>query len=253
MSGYRAPVSAPYRPGQPQWPDNRPQRPDRPPPIQFQQDNMPPPPPNKTLQWAMRICGLVVIAVVSGLVWYYITNDDTSNQGTGSEESTAPQPQGVYQFTPHEDMPEPNTATNCAEHSYSDIKGFFEETPCAHLTRQLFVTKVGDRTVYTSVSVVIMPDEEKANELRQFTDKEGSGNVSDVVRDRLVKIQGLDRLSKSGGYASKQSGRDVIIIEADFAPKDRSGDKDADEDVLDEVCDDALRMAVQLDKGAGTG
>jgi len=212
------------------------------------------PPPNKTLQWAMRICGLVVIAVVSGLVWYYITNDDTSTQGTGGEESTAPQPQGgVYQFTAHEDMPEPNKTTDCAEHSYNDIKGFFEETPCDHLTRQLFVTKLDDgRTVYTSVSVVIMRDQEQASELREFTDKEGSGNVSDVVRDGLVKIQGLDRLSKSGGYASRQNGRDVIIIEADFAPKDRSDDKQADEDVLDEVCDDALRMAGELDKDTGT-
>ena len=215
---------------------------------------MPPPPPNKTLQWAMRICGLVVIAVVSGLVWYYITNDDSSTQGTGTEESTVTQPpEGVYQFTAHEDMPKPDTATDCAEHSYGDIKEFFEETPCDHLTRQLFVTKVGERTVYTSISVVIMPDEEKANELRQFTDKDGSGNVSDVVRDRVVKINGLDRLSKSGGYASKQRGRDVIIIEADFAPKDKSDDKQADEDVLDDVCEDALRMAGELDKDAGTG
>lgn len=214
---------------------------------------MPPPPPNKTLQWGVRILGLIVVAVVSGLVWFYVNNDGNSTSATDGGESTVQQPEGQYRFTPHEDMPEPKQVTDCAKHSYGQIKQFFTETPCDHLTRQLFVAQVEGRTVYTSVSVVVMPDQEKANELRLFTDKDGSGNVSDVVRDGGVKIKGLDRLSKSGGYASKLQGRDVVIIEADFAPSDKGDDKQADEDLLDEVCEDALRLAGQLDKDSGTG
>lgn len=208
-----------------------------------------PPPPNKMLQWGMRVAGLVVIAVVSGLVWYYVNNDSTSTPTTSSGETGVQEPQGVYQFTAHPEMPSPDRDTDCAKHAYDDIKDFLAKTPCDHLARQLFVAKDGERTVYTSVSVVTMPTEAEAKELRDLTDLDGSGNVSDVVRDKVVKVDGLDRLSGGGGYASKQSGRDVIIIEAAFAPKDESGDEAADEKILDSVCDDALLLASRVDKG----
>jgi len=247
------PVSAPYRPGQ-QWPHNGPQRPERPPPIQFRQEDASPPPPNKTLQWVLRAAGLVAVAVVSGLVWYYITNDTTSTPAAGGEESSTQQPEGVYQFTPHEDMPKPNRVKNCADHAYGDIKTFLSNTPCDHLTRQLFVAKLDDgRTVYTSVSVVKMHDEAEATSLRELTDQNDTGNVSDVVKDGLVKISGLKALSGNDGYKSKQNGREVVIVESDFAPKDRSGDDAADQKVLDDVCEDALRKADEVDGGSGSG
>jgi hypothetical protein len=244
------PVSAPYRPGQQQWPDNRPQRPERPPPIQFRQEQ-PAAKPNKALQWGLRIAGLVAVAVVSGLIWTYVTGDDTSTPSTGGDPSGTQQPEGRYQFTAHEDMPSPDKDTDCAKHAYGDIQKFLQDTPCDHLTRQLFVTKVNGRTIYTSVSVVTMPDEDKADALRDKTDENGSGNVSDVVRDGLVEIDGLDRLSSNDGYASKQTGRDVIIIEADLAPKDKSGNEEADQNLLDDVCEDALLLAAKLDPDAG--
>jgi hypothetical protein len=244
-------VSAPYRPGQPQWPDNRPQRPERPPPIQFRQE-APPPGANKAAQWALRIAGLVAVAVLSGVVWYYVTDDDTSTPA-GEDTGTPQQTEGLYEFTAHEDMPSPKTDTDCAAHAYGDIRDFLAASPCDHLSRQLFVTKADGRTVYTSVSVVTMPDEQKAGELRDLTDKDGSGNVSDVVKDELVTIEGLDGLAGGGGYASKQDGRDVIIVESDFDPGDKSGDEDADDDALDKVCVDALRLSDQVDGGGSGG
>lgn len=242
-------MSAPYRPGQPQWPDNRPQRPERPPPIQFRQEE-PPPPSNRVLQWALRIAGLVVVAVVSGLAWYYIT-DEAPPTKVSQDGDPSQQTEGLYQFTAHEDMTSPDTDTDCAAHAYGDIKDYLAASPCDHLSRQLFVTEVEGRTIYTSVSVVTMPDEDKAGELRDLTDKEGSGNVSDVVKDGLVTIEGLRGLASGGGYASKQDGRDVIIVESDFDPGDKSGDEDADGSVLDKVCEDALRLSTQVDVKSG--
>ena len=65
------PVSAPYRPGQPQWPDNR--RSDRTGRRRSSSSRTTPAPRgNPALAWALRIVGLVAIAVVSGLVWCYI-------------------------------------------------------------------------------------------------------------------------------------------------------------------------------------
>jgi hypothetical protein len=243
-------VSAPYRPGQ-QWP---PQRPERPPPIQFRQEEAPaPPPPNKALQWGLRVAGLVAIAVVSGLVWYYVTSESASTPTTGTGSTGTPKPEGVYTFTAHSGTPSPDTDTDCAKHAYGDIQDFLKSKPCDHLARQLFVTKVDGRVVYASISVVTMPDEAEAKELRDLTDTEDTGNVSDVVKDGLVKIDGLKQLTGDAGYASNQSGRDVIIIEAAFAPGDTSGDEDADEKVVDSVCEDALRLASQVDRGSGSG
>jgi hypothetical protein len=215
----------------------------------------PPPPPNKTLQWALRAAGLVVIAVVSGLIWYYITNDSTSTPDNGAEESGTQEPEDLYQFTAYKDMPDPDRVTDCAEHAYDATETFLKNTPCDHLTRQLFVTEVNDgkggkRTVYTSVSVVVMPDEDKANQLRQLTDIDGKGNINDVVRDGVVTIDGLKSLSANDGYKSKQTGREVVIVESDFAPGDKSG-KGSDQEVLDEVCEYALLLAAQVDAGSG--
>jgi hypothetical protein len=245
-------VSAPYRPGQ-QWPDNRPQRPDLPPPIQFRQEDARPPAPNKAVQWSLRIAGLVAVAVVSGLAWYYINNDDTSTPTTAGDQTTEQQPDGVYQFTAHDDMPSPERDSNCAKHAYDDVQKFLQDTPCDHLARQLFVAEVDERVIYVSVSVVTMSTEDEAAELRTLTDTNGSGNVSDVVRDELVRIDGLDRLSAHDGYKSKQSGRDVIIVEADFDPDDQSDDEKTDEELLDSVCEDALRLGPEVNSGSGTG
>jgi hypothetical protein len=240
-------VSAPYRPGQPQWPDNRQQRPDRPPPIQFGPEPPAPPPPGKSLQWGVRIIGLIVVAVLSGLVWFYINNDSSTPPSGGSGTTATEDPGGAYEFTTSDKMPKPDKVTECEKHAYRDIKTFLTNNPCDHLTRQLFVTKVGGRTIYASVSVVVMKNKEKAAELRDLTDKDGSGNVSDVVRDGVVTIEGLKSLSADDGYASKQSGKKVIIVEASFDPKDKGGDEKADEDILDKVCTDALRKGETLD------
>jgi hypothetical protein len=233
-------VSAPYPPGQPQW------RPERPPPIQFRQEEPPPPATNKALQWTLRIAGLVAVAVVSGLVWNYVTDDSPSSPTTTAGEETPTRSTGVFDLQPYEKMPTPNIDADCAKHAYDDIQKFLQDNPCERLTRQLFVTEDEGRTVYASVSVVTMPSEDKAAELRDLTDKNGTGNVSDVVRDKVVTIDGLDGLAGGGGYASTQSGRDVIIVEADLDPKDKKDEK-TDEKLLDAVCDDALRLGPEID------
>lgn len=201
----------------------------------------------------MRIAGLVAVAVVSGLVWSYIINDDEATPTTTGQEGTTQDTGGRYAFTAHEEMPQPEKDTDCAKHAYRDIKAFLQENPCDHLTRQLFVTDVEGRTVYTSVSVVVMRSEAEAEELRGETDKDGSGNINDVVREGMVKIPGLKNLSGGNGYKAKQTKREVIIVESAFAPRDKSSDKDADENILDGVCEDALLLAPKMDPESGSG
>jgi hypothetical protein len=203
----------------------------------------------------MRILGLFAVAVVSGLVWFYITNDSsTSSSSDGTDTSASQAPAGAFDFAPSDKMSRPDTVKkDCDKHAYGKIKDFLTTTACDHLTRRLYVTKVDGRTIYTSVSVVTMPSEAEAADLRDLTDQDQTGNVSDVVRDKVVTIDGLKTLSADDGYASRQTGADVIIVESAFAPKDKSGDEKADETILDKVSTDGLRLADELDADSGTG
>lgn len=240
-------VSAPYRPGQSPWPDNQPQRPDRPPPIQFRQDDQVPR-GNPWLAWTLRILGLIAVAVISGVVWWYIQNEGRTGANTGYGGPTEQQhSEGAYDFTAKLD--EPRVDGSCADHAYGDTKNFFKREPCEGLTRSVFATKIEDRTIYASVSVVEMPDDAKADELRKLTDTDGSGNVSDLVRDKVVQLDGLTELSGGGGYDSAQRGKQVVIVEADYDPKASKG---GSEDELDKVCTDAIRLGNDLvESGSG--
>jgi hypothetical protein len=245
MSGYGGRVSAPYRPGQPPWPDNNPRRPDRPPPIQFHEE--PPPSGSSPLDWALRIAGLVAVAVISGFAWWFFTNEDTpEGNGTGFGGPTTEQNTGEFEFT--SEIPEPRVDESCSEHAYGQIKDFLTTTPCQGLTRGVYTTKIDDRTVFTSVSVVRMADETQAHALRVLTDTDNTGNVNDLVREGEVSVSGLKTLSGGEGYASSENGKDVIIVEADYDPSAETG---GTEDELDRVCKDAMRLAEEMTGGSG--
>jgi hypothetical protein len=239
-------VSAPYRPGQAPWPDNQSQRPDRPPPLQFQpeQDG---PRSNQALAWTLRILGLVLVAVLSGVVWWYIHQEGSDGDPTGyGGSATQQQSSGKYDFT--DELSTPRVDDTCDDHAYGDTERFFKDSPCDRLTRSVFTTRVDGRTIYTSVSVVEMPDEDKATQLQNVTDTDGSGNVSDLVREGEVEAGGLKQLSKGGGYASARQGDQVTIVEADYDPQAGEG---GSEDELDDVCKDAIRLGGDITSNGG--
>jgi hypothetical protein len=239
-------VSAPYQPGQAPWPDNQSQRPDRPPPIQFHDEEQGPR-SNQALAWTLRVVGLLAVAVISGLVWWYIQNDsggDATGYGGGGE--TQQQSSGAYDFKQKLDAPQVDQA--CGDHAYGQIKNFLEEHNCVRLTRSVFTADIEDRTVYTSVSVVEMADEDTAQQLQHLADKDGSGNVKDLVREGTVQVDGLTSLSASDGYASEVQGDRVTIVESDYDPNAKDGGNQRE---LDDVCKDALRLGGDITADGG--
>jgi len=242
-----APVSAPYRPGQAPWPENQPQRPDRPPPIQFHEG--PAPGGSSALDWTLRAIGLVAVAVVSGFLYWFLNNgspqDPTTGLG-GQAPSTSVTTTGEFDFELLE-IDKPIVDKDCTEHSYGKIKEFLTESPCDQLIRAIYVTEIedeyGTRTVFTSVSVVEMPDEAQATELRELTDTDNTGNVNDLVREGEVTIEGLKTLSAGGGYDSSQDGREVVIVESDYDPEADAGGSGEE---LDRVCGDAIRLSAEM-------
>lgn len=238
-------VSAPYHPGQAPWPDHQSQRPDRSPPIQFHTEDQAPR-GNPALAWTLRIVGLVAVAVISGVVWWYIQNEDLGGSPTGYGGGTEQQSSGKYDFTAEVDQAREDDA--CADHAYGETQRFLQDHQCARLTRSVFTTTIDGRTIYASVSVVEMADEDSARALRELTDTDGSGNVNDLVREGLVKVDGLDQLSGNDGYDSAQEGTRVTIVEADYDP---AADKDGTEAELDDVCTDAIRLGAEMVAGSG--
>ena len=103
-------------------------------------------------------------------------------------------------------------------------------TDCGGLARGLYSTDVGGRPVVVSVAVADMVDADGARALRELADRNGSGNVSDLLREGVRYPGGPERLS-GAQYASAVSGSTVTIVETAWAGTGPTGST-ADLDVV---------------------
>lgn len=198
------------------------------------------------MTWAMRILGLVAVAVLSGVVYWYITiNDKPAGGGAGQQTTAAPR-EGVYDFAVHPQVKTPRLDTDCPGHAYGKTKTFLAGPGvCTKLVQAAYTTKAEGRDVLITVSVLHLSSQDKALELQALTMENNTGNVSDLVLQKVIKVDGLDSLAKGGGYQSRVEGSVITIVEGDFTNR---GEKD--EKTLDAVCEDALRLGKTIDPGA---
>jgi hypothetical protein len=236
-------VSAPYRPGQYQAQDQTTRIPpvrSRPGPPRAPQPGKPG--NSKTREYVLKGLGLVLVAVVSGMLWWLIQQGNRPEGSETTGTSATQEPATKFQFTKHEQVQSLVVDSNCEEHSYQKVKQFFASTPCERLTRLLYTADVNGRKAYSSVSLVKMKNQADADALLKLAEGNNTGNVSDLVREGRVKVNGLRSLSK--GFAGEAKGAEVVIVETDF----EGGSKSADEKILDEISTDALRLAGDLRK-----
>ncbi|GAA3004930.1 hypothetical protein [Actinokineospora diospyrosa] len=181
---------------------------------------------------------MLVAALLAGFVlWLTAGNDDPPPV-------TPPQAGGQYLFQRMGETVEPVRDSDCSEHAYGKVKQFLVANPCRQLTRALFITAIDNgRTVYTSVSIVRMPDRSTAEKLELLVRQDDTGSVNDLLREKRAVVPGLDRLSR-GGFSAMTSDRDVVITEADTA--DRDPDLAVHRAEMKRVSVDALRLAKEL-------
>jgi hypothetical protein len=122
------------------------------------------------------------------------------------------------------------TDPTCVGNSYGAVADLFATTDCAGLARALYSTEVGGRPVVVSVAVADMGGADGARALRTLADQNGSGNVSDLLRDGVRYPGGPERLS-GAQYASAVSGSSVTIVETAWAAPGPTGST-ADLDVV---------------------
>lgn len=176
-----------------------------------------------------RALGLVAVAVVAGLVWFLVRHD------TGGTPVAQP-PAKEFTFTAAEG---PVASTDCAAKSTDAVKQYFAAHPCQGLARALYTTTAGGAKALVSVALVTMPDAAEAGQLRTLADRDGTGNVSDLVRDGTAKISGAPALA-SGTYASRSSANKVTIVLSAFF------DGHKDKATLSRVDAEALDLSAQL-------
>jgi hypothetical protein len=110
------------------------------------------------------------------------------------------------------DPPSESADRDCAAHSYGQVRKWFREHRCDALFRALF--RVRDRhgaVVLVAVAWVDMPDETSAIELKHLLDRDGTGNITELSRER-----GRYRSVRFTGehYVSRRSGTTVVNAQA---------------------------------------
>ena len=177
-----------------------------------------------------RRTGLLValaLALVAALAvggWLVLRDPDSDGPGGGGTASAAPETPAAgpavgdtqdvdgVQYT----VEAVQVDDTCVGHAYGETETFFEGTNCTGLSRALYSAQLDGGAVVVAVSRVRMPDTATARDLRALTDRNGSGNVNDLLREGVGYAGGPDELS-SAEYASAVSGPTVTIVESAWA------------------------------------
>ncbi|TFV64979.1 hypothetical protein E4P40_26835 [Blastococcus sp. CT_GayMR20] len=169
---------------------------------------------------------LVVIALgVAGWMVLGGDGDGGSDAEASSSAPTAAGPQagdvqevGGVAFT----VQAAQVDETCVGHAYGDTAAFLEANDCTALSRALYSAQVEGGPVVVSVSRVQMPDNGIARELQALTDRNGSGNVNDLLREG-VRYTGSPAELSGAEYASAVSGSTVTIVESAWVEEGSEG------------------------------
>ena len=107
---------------------------------------------------------------------------------------------------------------DCAEHAYGQVQRFFRDNPCEGLFRTLFEVRDSRRNVVlVAISSVEMPDEAGARAYHDLVDGDGTGNVTELNRER-----GRYRDVRFTGehYVSRRDG--TVVTNAQAQPAGRT-------------------------------
>jgi len=176
---------------------------------------------------AVVLAALLVVLVLAGVGVWALTRGSGDDGGTQAQSSTdAPAAPSTTAGQPAPgDTAEVNGTTftlqvvetddSCQGHAYDAVADFFASSDCSGLTRSLWTADTGGQPAVVSLSEVTMPDAASAQALRALADTDGSGNVSDLLREGARYDGGPTKLSNAQ-YASAQQGTTVTIVETSW-------------------------------------
>ena len=196
----------------------------------------------------LAVVALLVVAVlaVGGVLFLRAQGDPAGDTGTAagssSVETATPGPEvgdtqvvGGTEFT----LEAVDVEDTCVGNAYGETAAFLAATDCTALSRALYSAVVDGGPVVVSVSRVQMPDTAAARSLRALTDRNGSGNVNDLLREG-VRYTGSPAELSGAEYASAVSGTGVTIVESAWVDENSEGTSAR----VDEVAEAALALPV---------
>jgi hypothetical protein len=207
----------------------------------------PPEPTGSRRRAALLVAAALVLVVVLGVGgWLLLPGGNADGGGTSPSASTsAAAPRAAANPTAGETvqvdgvtytMQAGRVDDSCADHAYGSVAGFFAGRDCAGLSRALWSAEVAGQPAVVSLSRVVMPDEATAQALITLTDGDGTGNVSDLLREGVSYAGSPDGL-RNAQYASSRAASSVTIVEASWAAAGPGTTAD-----LDRVAGNALTL-----------
>ena len=176
----------------------------------------------------LALLGVLVVAALGIGVWLLLGNDDeaaSTDAGTTAPPTQEAGPAvGDVQVVADSEyrLEAVQVDDTCAGHAYGDTATFFAQFDCTGLSRALYSTQIDGAAVVVAVARVQMPDTGAARELQALTDRNGSGNVSDLLREGVRYTGSPDALS-GAEYASAVSGTVVTIVESAWVDENTEG------------------------------
>ncbi len=190
--------------------------------------------------------GLVLVVALGFLGWSMLRDNEGGGSTAGPSSATQTTAAGPEVGAVQEvsgvayTLEAAQVDDTCVGHSYGDTADFFATTNCTGVSRALYSAELDGGPVVVSVSRVRMADPEKARELQAMTDRNGSGNISDLLREGVRYTGSPDELS-GAEYASALSGSTVTIVESAWVHSDATG-TEAD---IDLVASNGLALETQ--------
>jgi hypothetical protein len=200
--------------------------------------------PQSSRRTALLVSAALLLVVVLGIgsaLLFGGGDDDQASAGAGTAEAgdtsapaeapSGPEP-GDREVVDGRTfvLQEVKVDDTCASNAYGAVADFFSDTDCRGLARALYSTDVDGRPAVVSMAVVDMGQASGARALRALADRNGSGNVSDLLREGVRYDGGPDELSNAE-YASAVSGSTVTIVETAWVKSRKKGSAE-DLDVL---------------------
>jgi hypothetical protein len=184
------------------------------------------------------LVALVLVVAIGALAWSML-RDPSGGAGTdgGGAAATETAPAGPEIGAVQEvagvayTLQAVQVDDTCVGHSYGQTAEYFATTNCTGVSRALYSAELDGGPVVVSVSRVRMADPATARELQGLTDRNGSGNISDLLREG-VRYTGSPAELSGAEYASALNGSTVTIVESAWAEPDATAGADADIDLV---------------------
>jgi hypothetical protein len=178
--------------------------------------------PDAADPWNRRLLLMAVLAaivVVLGVAAWLVSKGGSGNSASGSATTSSTpaaagpkagdvQKIGAVAFTAEAVAVD----SSCASHAYGQVGSSLRATDCTGLSRALYSAQLPGGKIVVSVIRVRMPDTVSARNLKALADRNGSGNVSNLLREGVTYPGGPTRLVNEE-YDSAVSGTTVAIVE----------------------------------------